>query len=128
MEPRAAHGSAASVTAMGWPSSTAQRRCDQAGLRARTFLDLGDVPNADATIRRALRRIRTPQLRSDLLRSHVRATIGAGQPSDLLPEAIATLTHLADERFSDRRLEEAAHAFGDALNLACDPALHLQSV
>ena len=91
------------------------------------YLDRGDVPRAESSVRALLEGAARPRMTADLLYDVASTTISRGQESSLLADAVAGQLRLADRHLARGRSAAAGESFARTVRLAFDRNLHFDN-
>lgn len=112
------------ATLAGWPWMAENRRYERARRVSLALLRRGQPARADRVVSRALKRLRSPRLRADLLGDITNAALGEGQLPALAKDAYAAELAVADLHLAGGRRQEAAESFVEAARVAFHRVLH----
>jgi glycosyltransferase involved in cell wall biosynthesis len=113
---------------VGSPGLSEERRYRLARRLVRDLLRDGDLAGARGIGLRALRRIRRPRFRADLLGDVVNWSLAHGRPTALAKDAYAAELVVADRHLAKQRYRAAAESFAEAMRIASHRVLHFDSL
>ena len=108
----------------GWPWMAENRRYENARSLSLALLRRGHPAGADRVVSRALKRLKSPRLRADLLGDITNAALAEGQLPALARDAYAAELAVADLHLANGDNQEAAESFVEAARVAFHRVLH----
>ena len=117
-----------STILIGAPRIPERRRYSLARSAALRLLSAGLDSSADGVVLAALKRIRTPRVRADLLGDVVSWSLAHGKQPTLALEAYAAELAVADLHHAKQRHRAAAESFGEAMRTAFHRVLHFDGL